>query len=282
MSGIQPPTRRLVAGSLIALGGTGGALAADRLDRFRTGRSGGGQTDHGAFDDLLGRHVRASADGVNRVDYAGWKASPANHARLSGYIAALERVDPAVLTRPEQFAFWVNLYNASTLKVVLDRYPVRSIRQIKPNPIAFGPWKQPVATVGGTVLSLDEMEHGILRKAWRDPRVHYTVNCAAIGCPNLRRRAFRGATLEADLREAASDYVNHPRGARFEGRRLEDRRLVASSIYDWYRGDFGGSDSGVIAHLSAHAAPDLKARLAGVTDVARHGYDWTLNDAGPR
>lgn len=269
----RPITRRFHLFGLSALF-AGPALAVDRLDRFRSARGGGGSADHAPFDRLLARHVRPAPDGVNRVAYAAWKADAADRRALGAYIATLERLDPAALTRAEQFAYWANLYNAATLRVVLDRYPVKSIRAIRPNPLAIGPWKSPVVTVSGVALSLDDIEHGIMRPAWKDPRVHYAVNCASIGCPNLRPRAFRSATLEADLTDAARDYVNHARGAR-----VVDGRLVVSSIYRWYRVDFGGSDSGVIAHLTRFAGPQLKSRLAGVKGVADHRYDWALNDA---
>jgi hypothetical protein len=251
------------------------ASAQGGPERFVSKRAGAGVVDHGAFDRLLARYVKPGRDGVNQVAYAAWKAAPAHRAALAGYIGALERTDPLGLTRPEQFAYWANLYNAATLRVVLDRYPVKSIREIKPHPLAFGPWKTPVVKVGGAALSLDAIEHDILRKSWREPRVHYAVNCASIGCPNLRPLAFRGATLGLDLASAASAYVNHPRGAR-----VEAGKLVVSSIYQWYKRDFGGSDSGVIAHLRANAAAPLKAQLAGITDVAKTTYDWALNDAG--
>ena len=251
--------------------------AADRLDRFRNARAGRGAVDHAAFDRLLGQYVRVGGDGLNRVDYAAWKASAPELRALSAYVAALEAVDPAGLSRPEQFAFWVNLYNALTLRLVLERYPVRSIRAIRPNPVSIGPWKQPLTAVAGQRLSLDDIEHGILRRGWREPRVHYAVNCASVGCPNLRTRAFRGASLEAELTDAARDFVNHPRGAR-----VVDGKLVTSSIYRWFREDFGGSDAGIIAHLTRHAAPPLRAALAQVRDVSRHEYDWSLNDTTRR
>jgi hypothetical protein len=268
--------RRAWLAGLLAAAATP-AEAADRLDRFRSGRGGTGRADHADFDRLLGKHVRPGEDGVNRVAYAAWKASAADRGALEGYITGLERADPASLGRDEQFAYWSNLYNAATLRVVLDRYPVKSIREIKPTPFSIGPWKAPVVTVAGSPLSLDDIEHGILRRGWREPRVHYAVNCASYGCPNLRTRAFRSASLDADLDAAARAYVNHPRGAR-----VENGRLVVSSIYAWYKADFGGSDSGVIAHLRAFAAPELKVQLAGMTNVSRHAYDWSLNDAARR
>jgi hypothetical protein len=126
-------------------------------------------------------------------------------------------------------------------------------------------------------MSLDDIEHGTMRPTFRDPRVHYAVNCASIGCPNLRPRAFTAARLEAELDDAARAFVNHPRGVSV----LADGRLRVSSIYHWFREDFGGDDAGVIAHLRRHAAPPLATRLASAMAIAGHDYDWTLNDAGP-
>jgi hypothetical protein len=102
-----------------------------------------------------------------------------------------------------------------------------------------------------TEASLGDIEHGVMRPTFRDPRVHYAVNSASIGYPNLRPRAFRAATLEAELDEAARAFVNHPRGVSV----LPDGRLRVSSIYHWFKDDFGGEDAGVIAHLRRHAAP---------------------------
>jgi hypothetical protein len=234
------------------------------------------------YDALLARYVSVDADGVNRVDYARWAASSTDRAALDGYIKALEARKPATMTRAEAYAFWGNLYNAVTLKVILDRYPVASIRDIREgswfDPKAYvGPWRQPRVTVEGQRLSLDNIEHDIMRPTFKDPRVHYVVNCASYGCPNLMPRAWRAATLERDLDAGARAFVNHPRGATF----LPGGGLKVSSIYKWFIADFGGDDAGVIAHLRQHAAPDLARRLEAVTRIAEDGYDWALNAARP-
>jgi hypothetical protein len=272
----QLSRRAFVLGSagVTLLGAHRGAESAvDRLAVFTSGEAGTATLPHDEFDTLLARYVHVSPDGVNRVHYRRWKAADPDRRTLDAYVSGLARANPSSLDRAEQFAFWSNLYNALTIQVVLDAYPVRSIRQIRPNLLALGPWKKPFVEVRKTMLSLDDIEHGILRQAWQEPRVHYAVNCASFGCPNLRQRAWRGATLERDLLDAARDYVNHPRGARFEG-----DELVVSSIYEWYKVDFGGSDSGVIRHLQAHARPDLRLKLAGVARIARHEYDWSLTE----
>ena len=246
-------------------------------------RTTGAQADaEAAYDALLSLYVKASSDGVNRVDYAGWRAATSDRAALDSYIAELSTRRPSAMTRAEAFAFWGNLYNAVTLKVVLDRYPVASIRDIKSDswfdPKAYtGPWRQSRVTVEGRRLSLDDIEHSIMRPTFKDPRVHYMVNCASYGCPNLMNRAWRAASLEADLDAAARAFVNHPRGVSA----LPSGALKVSSIYKWFIEDFGGDDAGLIAHFRAFADPELQSRLATAPRIAEDGYDWSLNQVGP-
>lgn len=233
------------------------------------------------LDTLFGRYLVLPADGVARVRYGAWKANAADMAALNGWITAAAAARPSAMARNEAYAYWANLYNALTLKVVLERYPVRSIRDIRSTGVPldpkgwFGPWRTRLVTVEGRRLSLDDIEHETMRPTFRDPRVHYAVNCASIGCPNLWPRAWRAAMLEQELDAAAAAFVNHPRGATV----LADGRLRVSSIYTWFREDFGGSEAGVIAHLRRHAAPALAARLNDRTVIAEDAYDWALNDA---
>ena len=237
---------------------------------------GGGPSER--FTVLLMRYVALHPDGVNRVDYARWKASSADLAELDAVIAAYTRLTPSRMTRDEQFAHWANLYNAITLQVVLARYPVPSIRNIRSEGVIdprglLGPWRTKRVTVEGRRLSLDDVEHRILRPQMRDARVHYAVNCASIGCPNLQPRAWDAATLDADLDAAARAFVNHPRAVAIR----RDGSLQVSSIYVWFKEDFGGDDAGVIAHFRRYAAPALAAPLAAATRLGSNTYDWSLN-----
>lgn len=253
------------------------AEARTPADAFKSYAAGSGAViDHGVLDRLLQAYVTLPADGVARVDYGRFKSE--GHAELKTYLASLQNVNVGTLDRPEQFAFWANLYNAKTLDIVLEHYPVASIKDISLGggllaAVTGGPWKAKVVKVGGEALSLDDIEHGILRPVFKDPRVHYAVNCASIGCPNIGSRAFTGATLESQLDEAARAFVNHPRGARITG-----DGLVVSSIYSWFQADFGGTDSGVIDHLRRNAGAPLKAKLDTVREIADHDYDWSIND----
>jgi hypothetical protein len=159
--------------------------------------------------------------------------------------------------------------------VVLDHYPVDSIKDIDISPGFFssGPWDKKLVTIEGQGLSLNDIEHRILRPVWQDPRIHYGVNCASMGCPNLQRKAFTAQNTDGLLDKAAREYVNHPRGVS-----MEDGDLVVSSIYDWFQEDFGGSEAGVIEHLMQYAEPGLKQKLQGFDDIDDDRYDWSLND----
>jgi len=231
--------------------------------------------DHKPWTAFLETYLVRGEDGINRVDYRG--VAPEDRARLDGYLEALSGTEVDRLSRASQFAFWVNLYNALTVQVILDHFPVDSIREIDISPGFFsnGPWGKKLMTVEGEEVSLNDVEHRILRPIWQDPRIHYAVNCAALGCPNLQPRAFTPENAEALLEKGATDYVNHSRGVFFR-----DGGLVVSSIYDWYRADFGGSEAGVIDHLMEHARPGLRERLQGFREIDDYRYDWSLNQAG--
>lgn len=265
--------RDLIAvGVGLTIGLVAAPTAAQSVSLFTGRQAGRAVADHAAFDALLTRRARISRDRVVRVDYAGWRGSSADRAALGRYIDTLSALDPLSLTRPEQFAFWANLYNALTIRVVLDAWPVRSIREIRSSLLVAGPWKKTVTRVSGVDLSLDDIEHEILRKGWADPRVHYAVNCASFSCPNLPLRAWRGASLGPGLDASARSYVNHERGVAFNG-----AALTVSSIYKWYAADFGGTDPRVIAHLAQYAADSLAARLRQTTRIADDDYNWAIN-----
>lgn len=147
--------------------------------------------DHGSWDRFLSTYVITDdPGGMNLVDYGA--VSPAGKSTLDRYVSALEATLVTRLNRPEQLAYWINLYNALTVGVILDHYPVNSIRDINLSRGLFsrGPWQAKVLEIEGEQVSLDDIEHRILRPIWQDPRVHYAVNCASLGCPNLQPIAF--------------------------------------------------------------------------------------------
>jgi hypothetical protein len=270
---------RLTAGAFLAVASSTPAHAAPKADpwpRWRADTPGSPKTvDHGAWTRFLERFLVMGDDGINRLRYAGVDRD--GEDMLHGYLIALAAVRPADLRRVEQMPYWINLYNALTVRVVLDHYPVSSIREIDISPGWFsdGPWGARLVTVDGVGLSLDDIEHRILRPIWRDPRIHYAVNCASLGCPNLQPVAYTARTCAAMLDAGARAYVNHPRGVT----PLESGRLRVSSLYKWYRSDFGGSDAGVLDHLRHYAEPSLAEHLGRGAEIVDHAYDWRLNDA---
>jgi hypothetical protein len=237
-----------------------------------------------AFDALLAHYLMQGRDGINRVDYARWQTNDGDRRKLDGYLALLAARTPSAMTRNQAFAYWANLYNATTLKLVIDNYPIKSIRDIKSDASLFdvkrffGPWRTKIATVEGRQVSLDDIEHEIMRPTFRDPRVHYSINCASLGCPNLAARAWRAETLDKDLDDAARAFINHPRGVLVR----PDGSLRVSSIYKWFKEDFGGTDAGVIAHLRRYAGPSLSAKLPAAVQSFDDDYDWGLNQVDGR
>ena len=230
--------------------------------------------DHTEWNRFLKAYLKRGADGINRVAYG--RVTGADKKALNDYLARLRSIPIRRFNRAEQLAYWINLYNALTVRLVLEYFPVNSIKDIDIFSGLFGgPWDRKLLEVDGAPMSLNDIEQRILRPIWRDSRIHYAVNCASIGCPNLLPRAFTGDNAGTLLDYAAQAYINHPRGAR-----IEDGRLIVSKIYAWFADDFGGSDETVIVHLRALAEPLLAKALEGRTTIDDYEYDWGLNGSG--
>lgn len=230
--------------------------------------------DHVAWDIILQRYVDADhPSGIYRFKYSS--VSKADRQALKGYIDSMQAVEVSRLNRNEQKAYWINLYNALTVNVILDHYPVKSIRDIDISPGFFsnGPWDAKLLKIEGQELSLNDIEHRILRPVWQDNRIHYAVNCASLGCPNLQPLAFTSRDLEMMLNKAARDFINHPRGVSFASNKLQ-----VSSIYFWFKPDFGSSEKGVIQHLKKYLSPLNMEKLQAGQQKMSHQYDWQLNE----
>jgi hypothetical protein len=228
------------------------------------------EVDHAPWDEFLLQYV-SSSEGVNLVSYGS--VTQGDKRELSEYIAYLESIQVTALNQEEQIAYWINLYNALIVQVILENYPVNSILEISDGLLVRGPWKRKVARVEDFELSLDDIEHNILRPIFTDNRVHYALNCASIGCPNLQREAFTRANLDRLLNLGAEEYINHERGVS-----IEQEELVVSSIYDWFAEDFGENDRQILGHLMRFAKPALLAILNTRKSIDRYQYDWSLND----
>ncbi len=234
--------------------------------------------DHSDWQELLDRYLVPRSPGANRFDYAGLQASARDTAKLEQYLSRLQAVDPGEYSRAEQKAYWINLYNALTVQLVAQAYPVKSIRRISESWFRglfhAGPWADQRVKIAGIDLSLDDIENGILRPVYADSRIHYGLNCASLGCPDLSPTAFTAANTEELLEAGARSYVNDPRGVHF----VDQDRIVISSIYDWYSPDYGGTDEFVIDHLIRYADIPLAERIRAFRGSIGYAYDWNLNE----
>ena len=229
---------------------------------------------HARWQALLDAYLIEDEEGPNLFRYGA--VSDADRSVLDDYIASLEAVGISGYTRDEQKAYWINLYNALTVKVVLDHYPVSTIQDIDISEGFFarsGPWGAKLVTIESIDLSLDDIEHRILRPVWQDNRIHYAVNCAALGCPDLWPVAFDAFNTEEILEQAAVNFINSDRGVFIEG-----GRMTVSKIYEWYDEDFGGTEEGVIEHLLKYTRSRLTREINRRIGRIRTAYDWSLNE----
>ncbi len=227
---------------------------------------------HNRWQSLLDAYLISDDQEPNLFRYGA--VSSEDRASLDAYIASLEAVAITSYNRNEQKAYWINFYNALTVQTVLDHYPVRSIRDIKISPGFFssGPWGKKLVTVEGVDLSLDDIEHRILRPIWNDNRIHYGVNCASMGCPDLWPDVFTPDNMDAALDAAATKYINAGRGVTVVG-----GRVTLSKIYEWYDEDFGGTDEGVLEHILKYARKPLARNINQRIGLIKTDYDWALN-----
>ncbi len=229
------------------------------------------QIDHSQWQTVLDEYlITDDPSGINRVDYANLLTE--DKEQLVAYINSLAQLDPRLYSRAEQFAYWVNLYNALTVNLILNHYPIDSITNLGQNSLAFGPWDDSIISIAGQTLSLNDIEHRILRPIWKDYRIHFAVNCASIGCPNLQAIAYTVSETENLLNQAASEYLRHSRGIQFD----EDD-LILSSIFDWYKDDFGHNTSELLNTLSKHVDAELAEKLKGYKGRIQYHYNWDLN-----
>ncbi len=229
--------------------------------------------DHYAWDRFLKQYVVAPhPSGINRVRYPA--ITPEDVKSLKNYLQEMQNVAISNYNRAEQKAYWINVYNAATVDLIAARFPLKSIRDINISPglLARGPWGAKLFSVEGERLSLDDIEHRILRPIWKDNRVHYALNCASLGCPNLQPVAFTADNSETLLDRGAKDFINHPRGVM-----IQKGRLQVSSIYVWFQEDFGGDAEELMEHWQKFANPVLAEALEKYSGGLAHDYDWRLN-----
>lgn len=221
--------------------------------------------DYRLWQELLSKHY----DPAKGMNYKGLKADKAALDRLRGQLAAVE---VSSLSRPEQLAYWINLYNVNVVGVVVDNYPVESIRDISTDPIIrLNVFKKPYVKVKGGTLSLDDVEHKKIREPFKDPRIHFAINCAAESCPPIRPEPYVGARISQQLDDQTRKFLDGTV-------RLEGDVVRVTKIMDWFKDDFEQWGGGSVAFLKKHLPPDQARRIGGEVELEFDDYSWKLND----
>ena len=230
------------------------------------GKVGSTPPSHQLWDQLVKTHVKANG----LVDYKGFiREKP----KLESYLKLLSENAPdrSKWSKNEQLAYWINAYNAYTVKLIVDFYPTKSIRDLGPKlkiPLIKDVWHYKFFKIAGVDMSLDEVEHGILRKEFDEPRIHFAINCASISCPPLLNEAFVAEKLEAQLTKVTVAFINDP-----VRNKLGTQSVQLSSIFSWFTSDFTKRGT-LIEFLNKYS----KVKIAPNAKVSFLDYNWNLNE----
>lgn len=213
--------------------------------------------EHSQWDDLLQNHVNENGE----VDYQSFKN---DEVKLANYLKAISENKPSSsASKEEVIAYWANLYNAYTVQAILENFPIRSIKDLKKGNI----WDYPFILVDGEVMSLNYIEHGILRKNYKEPRIHFILNCAARSCPKLHNRAFTKENINSLMDQLATDFINNS-----NKNILMQDELLLSQIFNWYKDDFTANGN-LIHYINQYA----KQKVSHSATIKFKSYNWELN-----
>ena len=222
--------------------------------------------DHSGYDRLLKKYVTDKG----LVNYQGFRA---DEKEFNQYLALLSKNPPAAnWSKPERMAYWINAYNAYTIRLILDHYPVKSIKDIGASiqiPFVTTPWAAKFFSIGGEKMSLDNIEHGTLRKQYDDPRIHFALVCASLSCARLRNEAYTAAKLESQLDDQGRDFVNNP-----TKNSIGPGKAQLSKHFDWYKSDWTKNGQSVAKWVNRYS----KTKIDAQTPVTFLDYNWKLNE----
>ncbi len=210
------------------------------------------------------------------VDYAGLEQNPADLKAYLDRLAVVSDTEFEQWSEREQLAFLINLYNAATLKLIIDHYPVESIRKIWP--AWKNPWKQEVVRLFGDEVHLDHVEHGLIRKDFKEPRIHFALVCAAVSCPLLREEPYTPGKLDEQLQDQGRAFLNTTSKNRVD---IEGQTAHLSAIFKWFSGDFEEHSGSILAFVQGYFPEETARKIEdGTFKVEYLDYDWSLNDRG--
>lgn len=228
--------------------------------------------NHSSWQIFLDKYLTGPKDGLVLVKYA--RVTPQDHKKLKAYIAKMAKTKITDYNRKEQLAYWLNIYNALVVNLILEHYPIDSIQEINISPGLFstGPWEANLFRVQGFNISLSDIKNRIIRPIWNDPRTLYALSNGTIGGPNLHSSPFLGEHISDQLNKVASIYINSPRGVQ-----ITQNKLLVSQIFEWYEEDFGGTKQDVLKHIKLYANPNLKANIKHFKTINGYIYNWHIN-----
>lgn len=224
------------------------------------------EVDHSVFDRLLKKYVSEKG----QVNYKGFKK---DEKEFNAYLEMLSKNAPTdKWSKNDQMAYWINAYNAYTIRLILDHYPVESIKDIGSKikiPFVTTPWAKKFIKIGNETMSLDNIEHSILRKKYDDPRIHFTLVCASISCPRLRNEAYMANKLDAQMDDQGSDFLNNP-----AKNSIAKDKASLSKYFDWYKGDWNENGKSVEEWVNKYS----KTKINKDTKISFLDYNWNLNE----
>lgn len=231
------------------------------------------QVDHSDWQDILTAYVDDQhPSGVNRFDYSS--VTPRDATKLKNYLSYLQKMEPRQLNSEEAKAFWINLYNAILVDKIVDAYESgsrRAINRLMNGGVESRVLKRVSAELLMQEISLNDIQHGILRPIWKDPRVHFALSNGALSGASIQKTAFTGDNNEELLEKAQAEFMQHPRAVRVEG-----NSLVLNSVFEWYASDFGDTNSAVLAYISENTSDAMRQAMDGLSRIS-FDYNWDLN-----
>lgn len=228
---------------------------------------------HEPFDILLRLYVEGT-----RFNYQAIAANEGDRARLEAYVARLESLNPGNWNGNDALAYWINMYNAATLELILKHYPVNSIKDI--GGFFSSPWNEDVVVVAGNPLTLNQIENEIIRPKFKDARIHFALNCASISCPPLANFAYVGESIDEQLDQAVKNVLNNDLVIEMSSEErwidFRDNKIYVTKIFDWYKEDFA-VDGGVRKFIAEHRPQDEALLLDEKNKLKYMDYNWDLN-----
>jgi hypothetical protein len=222
--------------------------------------------DNSAYERLLRKYVNEKG----LVNYKGMKTE---EKELKKYLDMISSTPPTDRwSKNDQIAYWINAYNAYTIQLILNHYPVQSIKDIGSKikiPFVTTPWANKFFKIGGQEMSLDNIEHGTLRKKYNDPRIHFALVCAARSCPRLRNEAYEGNKLTAQLDDQGAEFLNNP-----AKNAITPQRASLSKYFNWYKGDWSENGKSIQEWVNRYS----KTKITKDRPISYLEYDWALNE----